>query len=434
MPYQTDERLKSYLDTNQLYREQMCRAVLATDPRFSEVRPRHPRGGPDGGRDIEALYRGEQKAIGAVGFVNQANDSNEQKRGIESKFAADLESAVAATNELGAFVFFTNINLTIGEKNTFTLQAKSRGVPFCDIFDRERLRIDLDGPNGFFIRFQYLGIPLTEAEQASFFARWGDEIQSVISSGFDRMESALNRILFLQESRDPIVRITVAVELDRKYTAEEIGHFRFFCSLYLKEPKLGIMAILFGSSDKSCRMRSDAASDFSTQQPGIKYGISSGQWERHITYSNEDKPDQQEQDEEERYTPVGSSSSMGPDEIEFLSIRYDKDPFFRLQPGLALKDLDDSIFIFFSNNTLSHKIRAVHVYSNGYKLQEITELTIDESKFEPKLPVDFSEDELADPWVRIRPVEFSSAFHFRFFEVTPTRLFSPDQVKNSLNI
>ena len=48
----------------------MCRAILAIDKRFSDVRPRHPRGGPDGGRDIEAVYRGDQITFGAVGFVN----------------------------------------------------------------------------------------------------------------------------------------------------------------------------------------------------------------------------------------------------------------------------------------------------------------------------------------------------------------------------
>ena len=56
--YETDQRLKNYLDTNQLAREQMCLAVLAIDRRFSNVKPRHPRGGPDGGRDIEAIFLG----------------------------------------------------------------------------------------------------------------------------------------------------------------------------------------------------------------------------------------------------------------------------------------------------------------------------------------------------------------------------------------
>jgi hypothetical protein len=49
MTYGTDERLKGYLDTNQLQRERMCVAVLAIDKRFTNVRPWHPRGGPDTG-------------------------------------------------------------------------------------------------------------------------------------------------------------------------------------------------------------------------------------------------------------------------------------------------------------------------------------------------------------------------------------------------
>ena len=209
MSFQTDERLKSYLDTNQLYREQMCRAVLATDKRFSDVRSRHPRGGPDGGRDIQAVYRDEQITFGAVGFVNQGNDSNEQKTTIKKKFSDDLESAISADKKLKAFVFFTNINLTIGEKDSLIEKAKKEGVLFCDILDRERIRITLDSPDGFSIRFQYLNIPLSEEEQASFFSRWGDDIQSVISSGFQQLEGTLNRVLFLQESNDPIASLTI---------------------------------------------------------------------------------------------------------------------------------------------------------------------------------------------------------------------------------
>ncbi len=77
MPTDTDIRLRSALDTNQRDWEQMCRAVLALDARYSEVRPRHPHGGPDGGRDIEAVLDGNRSAYGAVGFINSANDSSE---------------------------------------------------------------------------------------------------------------------------------------------------------------------------------------------------------------------------------------------------------------------------------------------------------------------------------------------------------------------
>lgn len=202
VPYQTDEKLKGYLDTNQLHREQMCRAILATDKRYSDVRPRHPRGGPDGGRDIEAIYREHQVAYGAVGFSNQANDSAEQKRAIKQKFRDDLASAISDEKKPEAFVFFTNLNMTVGEKESLISDAKKCEIKHCEIFDRERIRIVLDSPDGFFIRFQFLNIPLSEAEQASFFARWGDDIQSVIATGFQKIERTLDRVLFFQEASD----------------------------------------------------------------------------------------------------------------------------------------------------------------------------------------------------------------------------------------
>ena len=56
VPQQTDERLRSWLDTNQLARERLSLAVLALDKGFTAVTPRHPRGGPDSGHDIDANF------------------------------------------------------------------------------------------------------------------------------------------------------------------------------------------------------------------------------------------------------------------------------------------------------------------------------------------------------------------------------------------
>ena len=87
------------------------------------------------------------------------------------------------------------------------------GIEHCDILDRERLRIELDSPAGFFMRFQYLKIPLSEAEQASFLAQYGDRVQEVVSTGFQRVERTLNRLLFLQESGDVLNGIYVLFRL-----------------------------------------------------------------------------------------------------------------------------------------------------------------------------------------------------------------------------
>jgi hypothetical protein len=431
MPYDTDERLKNYLDTNQLHREQMCLAILSIDKRFSDVRPRHPRGGRDGGRDIEAVFREDQIAYCAVGFMNQVNDSAEQKKAIIGKFGLDLNSAIEAEPKPKTFIFLTNINLTIGEKDELIESAKKKGILFCEILDRERLRIALDGPDGFSIRFQYLNIPLSEAEQASFFARWGDDIQSVISTGFQRVENTLKRILFLHEAHDVLEILTISFQLDKNYSADEINHFRLFCILQLKEPKQNILSILFGASDKRNRMQNDL--DFSTQPSGVKNGIGTGQWEKHINLEADEEADIQNGKGKRRYVSVGSGAGIGKNEVESIGISYHKGSLIRFDPSIVLRDLDEAMFLPFMNKSLADKIKSIYVYSNGYKLKEVnrSEFYIDDNKIEPDFPVKFTDEELADQWVSIRPNN-ASAFNIRFFEETPLRMFVPTLIKDTI--
>jgi hypothetical protein len=437
MPYETDQRLKNYLDTNQLGREQLCRAVLAVDKRFSDVRPRHPRGGPDGGRDIEAVYRQASLAYGAVGFINQANDSIEQKRRVSEKFKEDLETALAAEPKPQAFIFLTNINLTLREKDVLIKIARDSGLIDVDIFDRERIRIALDAPDGFSIRFQYLGLTLSDSEQASFFARWGDDIQSLIANGFQRIEKSLDRILFLQESMDVLDTLTFSFELDRIYDAEEIAHFRAFCYLQLKEVKHGIVAVLFGSSDRSDRLSPDNRSSES-QPSGIKYGVCGAQWEWQISNFNDENSEIDDvraaESAHEKYKPAGTMSGIGMQSAQFISIRYSHDQFIRIAPRLTLKDFDNAMFMPVVDKSLAEKLKAIHIYANGYKLMDIqrSNFRIDNTPFDPKIPIVFSDDELLTPWVRIRP-EIASSFWLNFYEQTPKKLFSPSETIDSLN-
>ncbi|MCJ7481374.1 MAG: hypothetical protein MUO31_00240 [Thermodesulfovibrionales bacterium] len=436
MPHNTDEHLKSSLDTNQLAREQMCCAILANDRRFSDVHPRHPRGGPDGGRDIEATYQQELKAFGAIGFVNQANDSEKQKRQIKKKFKSDVKCALDSGEKPEVFIFFTNINFTCGEKDELIAFANKEGFKFCDLMDRERLRIALDSTDGFSIRFQFLRLPLSEEEQASFFAKWGDAINSLISTGFQKVEKKLDRILFLQEASEVLSSLTFAFQLKRIYDADEIGHFRAFISLFLKEPKLNILSILIGSSDKASRMRIDSRKNFRQEPQGIRHGISGGQWERYINTGN-DKESKSLEDENDNsiYKCVGSSSTIGMMTVEFIKIQYSHDDLIRFYPRLRLIDFDDAIFMPILNSSLADKLRAIHIYANGYKIQEITEsdFRIDALTFDPKFPVEFTEQEIIDGWVRIRPSTLASAFLISFSIQTPKRLFESPLASDSIS-
>ncbi len=430
MAYETDERLKSYLDTNQLHREQMCLGILALDKRFTNVRPRHPRGGPDGGRDIEAQFRGSELAYGAVGFVNQAADVEEKKRTIRIKFSDDLNSAVEAKPTPCVFVFFTNVNFTIGEKTELVDQARARGIPTCEILDRERLRIALDSPDGFAARFQFLNISMSESEQASFFAKWGDEIQSVITTGFQEVHSTLSQLLFLQEASRPISGLHIQFKFNREYDASEIGHFRAFCSIYLREPKLGILGLLFGKTDKSNRFRTDIE-DGGDESPGIASGIASGQWklawreipERETT--SEAAADEDNDIDIDKYVHIGSGSGIGVDSVKHLVASYSTDSFIRFEPVLSLMDFDECMLMPILNKSLAEKLECIRILANGYILLDLDKnaFIVDNAEFSLDLDNNFSKDELSDPWVRIRPASFSSTFHLSFIDSIPVRMF-----------
>jgi len=426
MSYETDERLKSYLDTNQLGREQLCRDVLSVDPRFDEVTPRHPRGGPDGGRDLEARYRQRHLTFGAVGFINQATDSSENKRAARAKFQSDLRRALSAEPKPECFVFFTNINLSVTEKDELVKSALAEGLTYCEVMDRERLRIALDGPDGFSARFQHLGLPLSEAEQASFFAKWGDDIQGVVSSGFARVDSTLRRLLFLQEASSVLSEFVIFFELDRTYAAEEIGHFRAFCYMHLKEPKHGIFGVLFGSSDRANRMREDWPGKPKEDEPGIAKGIGSGQWEQHLEPG--ETFDYFGDDEELEWVKTASGSSIGMDPVTSVDVRYLHDSFIRFSPRLTLRDIDQASFVTVLNASLADKLKTMHVYANYYKL-----LTVEADQLRSdvvpdlEVPTDFTCEELQDAWVRLRPQQ-ASAFELSFMDTTPLRVITPQQI------
>ncbi|RUX25824.1 hypothetical protein EOA13_25810 [Mesorhizobium sp. M7A.F.Ca.US.011.01.1.1] len=438
MTFGTDERLKSYLDTNQLQRERMCTAVLALDKRFTNVRPRHPRGGPDGGRDIEAILNGEQKTYGAIGFVNQASDSTDHKKKAQKKFSTDLASATAADPEIKAFVFFTNVNLTAGEKNALVEKATKSGLAYCEIFDRERIRLVLDGADGMAIRFQSLGIPMSDAEQATFFARWGDDIQSVIADGFSEIKRSLNRMQFLHEMNAPLEQFLVLLELDREYNGSEIGHLRFFVSMSLAEPRDGLLMVTFGTSDRADRARAKSVADVEAMRAGILHGMMGAKWERRIPTS-EDEPEEDAADSDESVddgegTSVGTFTSVGLENVRFLRAEFGYGGgSFRFGPYLRLSDIDDSMIALFMNKSLAEKVKAIHFFGNQYKLAEYERdgFRIDtHGKFEPNLI--FTPSELTDEWRRI--MRNFGPFSIRYSEMTPIRLFEPVEVSNSLPV
>lgn len=417
MPSETDARLRSHLDGNQPSRERLCVAVLQLDRNYSGVRPRQPSGGPDGGRDIEATLKDVGLAYGAVGFLNNASDTAPQRRRIKNKFRTDLAAAMRASPQPQAFVFMTNVALTVTDKKQLQEHAAAAGLSPVDIFDRERLRILLDSPDGLATRYHFLDLTLSNAEQQAFFSRWGSDIHSLIATSFNRLETSVRRMLFLQEATLPLDVLSVRIQLRRHYTAEEMGHFRFFYSIHLKNMDLDMRGFLLGVCDGRRDLQQNAATASSA---GLANGISTGCWMMSPIGDN-NLPD--------KWQSLSAGQGIGCESLDRVAVALTTSTLFRLFPGVALRHMDASMSIGFCSQALADKLARIDVFANDYRLASYTRdnLSFDTSSIAPELPTTFSATNMLEPWVRIRHTR-SSWLRLEFSDTTPQRTHTPEEL------
>lgn len=154
---ETWHRLRDW-DKAQSESERLAARLLSIEG-YDGIDPSHPLGGPDGGRDIVCKKDGQQ-CIVAVYFPRGQKDLRE----IRDKFEADLAKAKAQDAQI--FIFFTNQELTLGERATLEDCAPPVAV---DIYHLERIASCLDSPSGYGLRLEFASIEMTKEEQVSFF-------------------------------------------------------------------------------------------------------------------------------------------------------------------------------------------------------------------------------------------------------------------------
>jgi len=91
------------------------------------------------------------------------------------------------------------------------------------------------------------------------------------------------------------------------------------------------------------------------------------------------------------------------------------------------------MLLFYLNRSLAVRVKSIRLYANEYQLAEISSngFTIGALERELGLPLVFSTQELADPWVTLGP-QSESTFHVRFSEQTPKRFFHAKEITDSL--
>jgi hypothetical protein len=431
---ETDRRLKDHLDSNQLKRERMCLEILKVQHDYSDISPRLPNGGPDGGRDIQGMYK-DYLCFGAVGFVNGANDAKQHRDQIKKKFKDDLESALTTkrdgTPAPKSFVFFTNVALTPTIREALQKQAYAKGISHCEIFDRERIRLILDSNRGYAIRFRYLDVPLSDAEQKDFFSAWADEINAAIGSGLRGIDQTTKRIQFLLEAQLSLNHLATVVKLDSSIWDVCKGEFFFQTGLDLRVHSDGLMGITFGGGTEEVLETLEeweAQGKKHTQNGQYDFGFS---WllpdtPQYALYA--DNPETLEHPKgDERHENIRTSGGKGNLEVDkkFLYFGTLSEPFVhRLQPTCKLLELDGAMITFDCSKEIADHLVEIAVVGGGYELLKLSKQDIrsDQGDFARlTVPLDGKQEASSHEWRTLRPSIFSSCFTIDLMGKTPKR-------------
>jgi hypothetical protein len=392
----TEERLRSWLDANQPARERLCIQILSLDRRFKDVRPRQPKGGPDGGLDIEASFEDGSRVIGAIGFRNSPSDSTADQRWVRAKFKSDFAAAKASAGAVEVFVFMTNVRLTVGMRAKLLELGRSLGARSVEIFDREQMRVVLDGPEGLAARYQFLQIPLSEAEQSAFFSRWGADLERLVASSFAAVEERLRRLEFLHEKEQLLSSLSFYVTLREHTAIAELPHVRvvlflakFTQNVERSQWHVGVCNNAPIRNASGCGAGPCLAGAFWLDDPAKLHTSSASTW---------------------------------PDPFAGIAGGGGFSEFTEPQVAAKLSDLDEGFFAFFMNQRLFEHVTAVRLYANQYLIWSATadQLRADPPSKTPVTPWVFSEDELADAWVRVMAKGGTGTIHFS--SVTPRRM------------
>lgn len=136
-------------------------ALLLQSEGFQSVDPIHPLGGPDGLKDL-VCDRGGKKWVVGVYFARKEVKYSQ----IKKKYTEDLKGV--NTNQADGFIFFTNQELTLGEREIFRELANTVEI---DLFHLERISAILNSTACYGIRLDFLDMEMTKEEQLAFIAQ-----------------------------------------------------------------------------------------------------------------------------------------------------------------------------------------------------------------------------------------------------------------------
>jgi fido (protein-threonine AMPylation protein) len=185
--------------------ERLCADILRLNG-FEDVDPQQPRGGKDGGKDILCSKDGVT-FVAACHFPHDPVTFAKTKK----KFSDDLAASMKQGRD--GFIFMTNQHLSPTERTaleTLAGAAKKRAL----VMHREYLRVALDSPQGYGIRFRHLRISMTPEEQFAYFASTRNSVADAIAENTQAIARLAAKIDRGAATQIDLFRQTTAVILD----------------------------------------------------------------------------------------------------------------------------------------------------------------------------------------------------------------------------
>lgn len=287
---------------------------------------------------------------------------------------------------------------------------------------------------GYAIRFRYLDISLSDAEQKDFFAAWADEINSAIGSGLKGIDQTTKRIQFLLESQMLLNSLATIVKLDASLWDVCKGEFFFQTMLSLRAHSEGFMGVTFGGGTEEVTETPD---EWKSREKGLTRNVQYGfgfswllpetpMYQRYVDGAEKlEYPKSPKEDQNLEYIRTSSSSGVLEGDKPHLYFRTLSEPFLdRFQPTCKMIDLDGCMVLFECSGEIAEHIDQIIIVGGGYEL-----LKISNADFRPvkgsydrlKVPIEGKQEEDSHDWLTLRPSEMSSCFSIDLMSKTPRR-------------
>lgn len=194
---ETSERLKNW--TSQSKSSERFAADLLKSEGFNQIEPSHPKGGPDGKKDIKCSKDGLTWIVGVYFPHGDVSFSTTKK-----KVQRDLMGVMA--NNADGFIFFTNQEFSLSQRDELMALSSFNIL----IYFRESIRVLLHHSANLHLKLEYLLIEMDPSEIVASFSLQVSEMLNLKKS-IESLENAVKESIDNKKNNDSSNKTSLSI-------------------------------------------------------------------------------------------------------------------------------------------------------------------------------------------------------------------------------